>query len=126
MSTAHRSKVVLQTFPAGKIVPVHLEDIVPGDKIKASYAFLLRLRPMTSAPMQDLYIRFRSFFVPYRILWHDWIEYAMKVLPHSSDRFATEFGAPVSGVPMMKSAVPFFSVDTKHTCLLYTSDAADE
>lgn len=75
-----RSKQVLDhpvftTTDFGKIIPILVEDVVPGDVFKCRTAAEIKLFP-TLAPMkQGIEVRIDYFFVPNRLLWKDWQEF---------------------------------------------------
>lgn len=56
----------------GKLVPVLLEEIVPGDKFKVSTEALVRLAPMVAPVMHRVNIYMHYFFVPNRLVWKNW------------------------------------------------------
>ena len=75
-----RSKQVLDhpvftTTDFGKIIPILVEDVVPGDVFKCRTTAEIKLFP-TLAPMkQGIEVRIDYFFVPNRLLWKDWQEF---------------------------------------------------
>lgn len=75
-----RSKQVLDhpvftTTDFGKIIPILVEDVLPGDVFKCSTAAEIKLFP-TLAPMkQGIEVRIDYFFVPNRLIWKDWQEF---------------------------------------------------
>lgn len=75
-----RSKQVLDhphftTTDFGKIIPILVEDVVPGDVFKCRTAAEIKLFP-TLAPMkQGIEVRIDYFFVPNRLLWNDWQDF---------------------------------------------------
>ena len=72
-----RSKQVLDhplftSTDFGKIVPVLLEDVLPGDTFKCKTAAEIKLFPTLAPVRQGIEVRIDYFFVPNRILWKDW------------------------------------------------------
>ena len=72
-----RSKQVLDhplytTTDFGKIIPVLLEDVLPGDSFKCKTAAEIKLFPTLAPLRQGIEVRIDYFFVPNRILWKDW------------------------------------------------------
>lgn len=59
-------------FNVGDIVPLEVEQIYPGDGIKADYSFLLRTFTPLVPQMSNLYLDIYAFFVPNRIVWEHW------------------------------------------------------
>jgi len=75
-----RSKQVLDhphftTTDFGKIIPVLVEDVVPGDVFKCRTAAQIKLFPTLAPMMQGIEVRIDYFFVPNRLLWKDWQEF---------------------------------------------------
>ncbi|MEM1831971.1 MAG: major capsid protein, partial [Desulfurococcaceae archaeon] len=56
----------------GQLVPVHVQECLPGDIFKGQSQTLLRFAPMLAPIMHrvDVYVHF--FYVPNRILWPNW------------------------------------------------------
>lgn len=72
-----RSKQVLDhplytSTDFGKIIPVLLEDVLPGDSFKCKTAAEIKLFPTLAPLRQGIEVRIDYFFVPNRILWKDW------------------------------------------------------
>jgi hypothetical protein len=56
----------------GDLVPIFLEEIVPGDKFKVRTELLVRLAPMIAPVMHRVNVFIHFFFVPNRIVWDNW------------------------------------------------------
>lgn len=72
-----RSKQVLDhplytTTDFGKIIPILLEDVLPGDTFKCRTAAEIKLFPTLAPLRQGIECRIDYFFVPNRIIWKDW------------------------------------------------------
>lgn len=59
----------------GKLIPVHIQEVVPGDRFTMSSEAMLRLMPMLAPIMHKVDLFFHNFFVPNRILWANWEKY---------------------------------------------------
>ena len=57
------------TFDLGKLVPVGLTEVLPGDRFKHSTSALVRLSPMAAPVMHPMQVRIHHFFVPHRLAW---------------------------------------------------------
>lgn len=55
----------------GKIYPIMCDEVVPGDVWKIGNEFTVRFEPLIAPIMQDMYLKVRYFFVPYRLLKRD-------------------------------------------------------
>lgn len=62
----------LSTFSMGRLVPVGLYEVLPGDTVQQATSLLLRVAPMISPVMHPVQIRVHHWFVPTRILWDGW------------------------------------------------------
>ena len=61
------------TFDAGKLVPVYLEEVLPGDTFNLSLTSFARiLSPLKYPIMDNLYMDFQFFFVPVRLVYADY------------------------------------------------------
>lgn len=58
----------------GKLIPIMCDEVVPGDVVKIGNDFTVRFEPMIAPVMQDIWMKVRYFFVPYRLLHRDCLE----------------------------------------------------
>ena len=56
----------------GDLVPIYLDEVVPGDKFRVSTEMLMRLAPMISPVMHRCNAYIHYFFVPNRLVWAEW------------------------------------------------------
>lgn len=63
------------TFSMGKLVPIHVQEIVPGDKFRMSTQQMIRLAPMIAPVMHEVNVYIHHFFVPNRLVWPDWEDF---------------------------------------------------
>jgi len=56
----------------GDLVPILLQEVVPGDKFRANSEILMRLAPMISPVMHRVNVYTHYFFVPMRLIYSDW------------------------------------------------------
>lgn len=63
-----------QTFDGGYIVPVLLQEVLPGDTFNLKMTAFARLSPQAlQVPIMDnLYLDSFFFFVPNRLVWNNW------------------------------------------------------
>lgn len=59
----------------GYMVPILLEEAVPGDSFKVNTEILMRVAPMLAPMMHRVNVKTDSFFVPTRILWSEFEEW---------------------------------------------------
>lgn len=58
-----------------ELVPVYLDEIVPGDKFSVRSEALVRLAPLISPIMHRVSVYIHYFFVPNRIIWDNWKDF---------------------------------------------------
>ena len=71
-SSFNRSHGVKTTFDADFLVPVLVDDIMPGDTFNVDMHFFARLATPLFPVMDNMHIESFFFFVPYRLLWDNW------------------------------------------------------
>lgn len=67
IETTHKT-----TFNAGDLVPVYLEEILPGDTFNLSMTQFCRMATPIFPVMDNLYLDTFFFFVPNRLVWDNW------------------------------------------------------
>lgn len=60
------------TFNAGQLIPFYCDEVIPGDTHTLSLAAFSRLTTQVVPVMDNLYMDFQFFFVPYRLVWEHW------------------------------------------------------
>lgn len=66
----------LTTFNMGELVPVLVQEILPGDTIKNNVSVVIRTTsPLLRPIMDQMYLDLHFFFVPNRIVWEHWKEF---------------------------------------------------
>lgn len=53
----------------GELIPVYLEEVLPGDMFKVKTEIMLRMAPMTAPVMHRVNVYLHFFFVPNRLVW---------------------------------------------------------
>lgn len=59
----------------GELIPVLLEEIVPGDSFRVSTEIMMRLAPMLAPIMHRVNVYTHYFFVPNRLVWNEWEDF---------------------------------------------------
>lgn len=62
------------TFDAGYLVPVYVDEVLPGDTFRLKSTFFCRLATPLFPVMDNLKLSTFFFFVPYRLLWTNWVK----------------------------------------------------
>lgn len=63
------------TFNTGDIIPIYVDDILPGTTVKMKMASLVRMMTPIAPVMDNANIDIMFFFVPNRIIWSHWINF---------------------------------------------------
>lgn len=56
----------------GDLIPIYLEEILPGDKFRVSTEHVLRFAPMIAPVMHRVNVYIHYFFVPNRLVFKEW------------------------------------------------------
>lgn len=98
----------------GHLVPIMLEEIVPGDGFRASSEIMMRLAPMLAPVMHRVNVWTHFFFVPNRLLWNEWEDFitggedgtSEPVHPH----FLADVAAQIPNVMTLGSLADYFGL----------------
>jgi hypothetical protein len=73
-STFNRSHGLKTTFDADYLIPILVDDIIPGDTFNVNMSFVARISPqaLSNPIMDNLFLETFFFFVPYRLVWPNW------------------------------------------------------
>ena len=71
-SQFNRSHGVKTTFDAGLLIPIFIDEVLPGDTFNLSMAGFGRLATPIHPIMDNMYIDTHFFFVPNRLVWSNW------------------------------------------------------
>lgn len=67
-----RSHVYKTTFDSGKLIPVFVDEVLPGDTTRLSVNYFARLATPIKPIMDNIYLDWFFFFVPNRLVWDHW------------------------------------------------------
>jgi len=67
-----RSHALKTTFDAGYLIPVYVDEVLPGDTFSVSQTAFARLATPLKPIMDNIYLDTQFFFVPYRLVWENW------------------------------------------------------
>lgn len=60
------------TFDAGYLVPVYVDEVLPGDTFNLNMTAFARLATPVNPIMDNMYLDSFFFFVPNRLIWSNW------------------------------------------------------
>ena len=64
-----RTSTVKTSFNVGELIPFYVDEVLPGDTFDVSCAKIVRMQPMVTPPMDDLFLDTYFFFVPNRLVY---------------------------------------------------------
>lgn len=67
-----RSHVYKTTFDSGKLIPVFVDEVLPGDTSSLRVRYFSRLATPVKPIMDNIYLDWFFFFVPNRLVWDHW------------------------------------------------------
>lgn len=67
-----RSHVYKTTFDSGRLVPIFVDEVLPGDTTRMSINYFARLATPIKPIMDNIYLDWFFFFVPNRLVWEHW------------------------------------------------------
>ena len=70
IETTHKT-----TFDAGYLIPVYVDEILPGDSFKLNMTAFARMSTPLFPVMDNLHLDSFFFFVPYRLVWTNWVKF---------------------------------------------------
>lgn len=71
-SLFNRSHTVKDTYDFDQLVPIYVDEVLPGDTINLNLSTFQRLATQKVPILDNLYIDFFFFFVPNRLVWENW------------------------------------------------------
>lgn len=63
------------TFNTGELIPIYLDEVLPGDTHEIDMACVMRMATPIFPVMDNAFCDFYFFFVPNRLLWKHWKEF---------------------------------------------------
>lgn len=112
-SVFNRSSGYKTTFDAGYLIPVFLDEALPGDTFHLKTSVLARLSTPVVPFMDNLRLDIQYFSVPYRLVWDNWQKFngEQKNPGDSTDFLIPQIKAPKGGFPV-GSLADYFGVPT--------------
>lgn len=71
-SSFDRSHGFKTTFDAGYLVPIYVDEVLPGDSFNLRAAAFARLATPLKPIMDNMFLETFFFFVPNRLVWENW------------------------------------------------------
>ncbi|MDB4312226.1 phage capsid protein [bacterium] len=121
-SSFDRSHGIKTTFDAGYLIPIYVDEALPGDTFNLKMTAFSRIATLINVPMDNMFMESFFFAVPNRLLWENWQKFnGEQANPGDSTDFviptvlnegtaegslADYFGLPI-GKQTNPSALPF-------------------
>lgn len=67
-----RSHGLKTTFDAGFLIPVYVDEVLPGDSFDMNATGFCRLATPLKPLMDNIYLDIHFWFCPYRLVWDNW------------------------------------------------------
>lgn len=89
-------------FDAGFLIPIYVDEVLPGDSFSLSMTAFCRLATPIFPTMDNLHLDTFFFFVPNRLVWSNWRQFmGQQATPASSISFSIpQQTSPVGGWPV--------------------------
>lgn len=71
-STFDRSYTIKDTLNFDELVPLMVDEILPGDTVNLNVSTFARLATQVNPVMDNMYLDYFFFFVPNRLVWSNW------------------------------------------------------
>lgn len=112
-SVFNRSSGYKTTFDAGYLIPVFLDEALPGDTFHLKTSILARLSTPVVPFMDNLRLDIQYFSVPYRLVWENWQRFngEQKNPGDSTDYLIPQIKAPTGGFKA-GSLADYFGIPT--------------
>ena len=55
----------------GQLIPVCVQECIPGDRWKIANEIVVRFQPIVTPVLHEIYCRTDWFFIPFRLVWND-------------------------------------------------------
>ena len=103
----------------GNLIPIMLNECVPGDSYVISCEAMVRFAPMLAPIMHRVDVSMHYFFVPNRILWDNWEKFIVDssisapVMPYlPSDVFKPQNSGPLDAGPTAALFADYLGIPT--------------
>lgn len=115
-SVFDRSHGYKTTFNAGYLIPFYVDEVLPGDTFNMKAHILARLSTPIKPVMDNLYVETFFFFVPYRLIWTNFVKFMGEQEPSTF----TVYTVPQMTVPgagySVSSLADYMGIPTSIAC----------
>ena len=101
------------TFDSGYLVPIYLDEVLPGDSHKLTFTSFTRLATPLFPVMDNLHLETFFFFVPCRLIWTNWVKMmGEQANPGDSISYTTPQQVSPAGGYAVNSLQDYFGLPT--------------
>ena len=113
-SSFNRSHGYKTTFDSGFLVPIYIDEALPGDTFNCKHHLFGRLATPVVPIMDNLFLEVFYFAVPYRLIWDNWQKFNGEQTDpgDSTDYLIPQVVAPSSGGFAVGSLSDYFGLPT--------------
>lgn len=113
-STFNRSHGFKTTMDAGYLVPIYVDEVLPGDTFNCHTSLFGRLNTPIVPVMDNIFLETFFFFVPNRLLWDNWQKFngEQKNPGDSTDYLVPQIVSPDNGGWKSGSLSDYFGLPT--------------
>lgn len=121
-SSFNRSFGCKTTFNAGYLVPVFVDEVLPGDSFHCKMTAFARLATPIFPVMDNMYLESFFFFVPNRLIWNNWEKFnGAQDNPGDSTSFLVPTMTAPAGGYLESSLSDYLGIPTKRAGLVHDS-----
>ena len=114
-STFNRSCGVKTTFDAGYLIPIFVDEVIPGDTFNLSMSHFARLATPLAPVMDNMYLDSFFFFVPTRLIWNNFKKFhGEEENPGDSNDFQIPTMDAPTGGHLNGSLSDYLGIPTEH------------
>lgn len=99
------------TFDSGYLIPIFVQEVIPGDTHSLRASFFARLTTPLKPLMDNMYLESHFFFVPMRLLWIHWEKFmGAQDNPGDSISFTVPTVPMPAGGPAIQTIFDYFGL----------------
>jgi len=138
-SAFDRTHGVKTTFDAGNLVPILVDEVLPGDTVSLNMTGFARLATPINPVMDNMFMDTQFFAVPMRLVWDNWkkfngeqddpgdsIDYTVPVMESPEGGYANESLSDYFGIPTQVGGLEHSSLFHRAYSLIWNSWYRDE
>lgn len=139
-SMFNRSHSHKTTFNSGVLVPIYVDEVLPGDTVNLNMTAFARMATPIWPVMDNARLNFFFFFCPYRLVWTNWPKFCgeqddpdastdytvPQLVGHSSSGFLVDSVPEYMGVPATLASLSVSALPTRSYNLIWNQWFRDE